>query len=89
MPPFVTTRAFLRAAGPERADEQPLVVTELILTAPIRVCGVEDSHTRPGGGSDRLVGELLVMALVRRQAHAPESNAELRRVKPFRTTQGT
>jgi hypothetical protein len=82
-------RVPLSATAPNPAGEQPLVVTELGLAAPVRVCGVEHGHTRLGGGRDRLESKLLVSALVGRHAHAPESDAELRRVKPCRTTQGT
>jgi hypothetical protein len=82
-------RVRLGATAPKRAGEQPLVMAELGLAAPVRVCSVEHGHTRLGGGRDRLESKLLVSALVGRHAHAPESNAELRRVKPCRATQGT
>ena len=82
-------RVPLRAAAPQRAGEQPLVLTERGLAVPVRVCGVEHGHTRFGGGCDRLESKLLVAARVGRHAHAPESDAKVRRVKPFRATQGT
>jgi hypothetical protein len=50
---------------------------------------VEHGHTRLGGGRDRLTGKLLVAALLGRHAHAAESDAELRRVKPSRDIHDT
>jgi hypothetical protein len=44
--------------------------------------GVEHGHPRRVGGRDRLESKLLVAALIGRHAHAPEPDAELRRIKP-------
>ena len=90
MPPFVTIRALASApAAAESAGEQPLVVAELVVAAAVRARGVEHGDARLGGGRDRLERELLVAVLVRRQAHAAETDAELRGGKPSRATQDT
>ena len=71
--------AVIRTAAAKRASQQPLVVAELVLSQAIRVRGVEDGDTGLGGGRDRLESDLLVSALVRRHAHAAETDAQLRR----------
>src|SRR5438046_329839 len=69
------------------AGQQALVVAELRRVAPVRAGGIEDCAARVGCGGNRLQGELLVAPLVRRQAHAAQTDAELRGVKPARATQ--
>ena len=75
-------RRRLRAAPAESACDQLLVVA-------VRARGVEHRHARLGGGRDRRERALLVTVLVRRQAHAAETDPELRGIKPCRATQAT
>ena len=80
-------RARVRAAGAERSRQKPLVVSELALVAPYARAVSNTVMPACGRGRDRREGELLVAVLVRGQAHAAEPDAELRRVKPVRSTQ--
>jgi hypothetical protein len=81
--------AHVRPRAAEAARQQSLVVSELSRVAAVRARCVEHGHTRLGGGRDRLESELLVTALVRRHAHAAETDAQLRGGKPSRATQAT
>jgi hypothetical protein len=69
--------------------KESLVVPELSCAMRVRVRGVEHGHTRVNSGRDRLESEPLVAAVVCRQAHAPETDAELRGVQPTRAIQET
>jgi hypothetical protein len=73
-------RVPLRPIAAKSAGEQPFVLTEWDLAPTVRARGVEHGYTRPGGGRDRRDRTLLVVNLVGRQAHASESDAQLRRV---------
>src|SRR5204862_3831643 len=75
-------RARVRAAAAQRARQQPLIVAELVLAASVPARRVEDGHPRVRRGRDRLERELLVAALVRGEAHAAETDAELRGAEP-------
>jgi hypothetical protein len=76
-------RARRRATVAQGAHEQSLVVPQFDLVAPVRPSGLEHRHTRRGRGGDRLESALLVAIVIRRQAHAAKTDAELRGVKPF------
>jgi hypothetical protein len=65
------SRGLRRAAAAQGAREQ-------LLVAVVRAGGVEDRHSRLGGGSDRL-GRTLG-----REPHAAEADAKLRRLEPGR-----
>jgi hypothetical protein len=65
----------------------PLVTIELRRAVPVGVRCVEHGHTLVGRSRDRLESQFLVAALVGRQAHAAETDAELRGVEPGGATQ--
>jgi hypothetical protein len=75
-------RGPVRAAATESAGQQRLVVA-------VGPRGVEHRDARRGGGRDRRERVLLVAVVVRRQAHAAETDSELRRRQPDWTSQAT
>ena len=74
-------RRLLRATPAESVCDQLLVVA-------VGARGVEHRHARLRGRRDRRERALLVMVLVRRQAHTAESDPELRGIKPWTSTLG-
>ena len=80
-------RADLRPARAKPASEEPLVVPELGLAPPVRVRRIEDRDAFPCGGRDRRERAILVTPLVRREAHAAETDAELRPSQPSKAIQ--
>ena len=65
-------RSHVGAAPAQCTGQQPLVVAELVLSEPVRACGVEHGDAGASSGRDGRERLLLVPVGVRRQPHAAE-----------------
>ena len=89
IPPFVTIargRAPRRSARRARASSRSLWPSS-VRPGPYARAVSNTVMPASSGGRDRRERALLVALGVRRQAHAAEADAQLRRVKPFRASQ--
>ena len=77
-----------RVASTESAGEQPLVVPELGLVAPVGPGGVEDGDAAIDSRGDRLDGALLLSVGVGREPHAAKADPQLGGVEPVRRGRG-
>ena len=73
-----------RPGLPEHASDEPLVVTELRLVAPVRACRVEHRDPCREGRRDRPLRSLGVALPVGRETHAAEPDPRLVGIEPRR-----